>query len=252
MGVIVTIPFGDMMHQNDRARSQAFYKQCLLNPAWWEERAEIMRRFVMPSLQAATADVTVLATFRPETMKLARPVLDVLRPVDAVTYVGDRDEALVKIFLPEDVLVVAHLDSDDLYHPLALAEMEHACRQEGSVAVLRDGYYLDINDGRMAEVRMPGPPFFAAAYTRDALKDLESLHAYRLRWHQKYHHQMQNCERTSVIEGHRYMQTIHGTNTSTSWDNPHTKNKIVRFVEEPGTVDAILGVFGVEASFAAQ
>lgn len=242
MGVIVHIPFGDKMHQNNPEMSRALYKRCLLNPEWWARRAAIMRGYVIPALRAQRTDVRVLATFRTETMPIAVPVLRELRSINAEIVTDSRDGALLAM-RPEHDIVVAHLDSDDAYHPDALAEMEEACDREGAVAILREGYYLDLNDGRMAEVSMAGPPFFSVCYTPESLSSPAALTEYRARWCRKYHHEYHTAPRATVVSGRRFVQTIHGTNTTSTWENPHTKNKIQRFVEDEAERDAVLADF---------
>lgn len=247
--IVVHIPLGDMMHCDDPERSRRIYQRCLMNPTWWERRGELMRRYTMPALEAAKGvDVIVWATIRPETIRYAGPVLEQIGRVDGYVFPQNIDD--VMLTHKQDV-VVAHLDSDDIYGPHALRHMLDACRSEGDVALLRDGYYLDTATGIMAEVTMSGPPFFAKRWTKKSLSSRRDYDTYRANWHMPFHHQMPRCPHAKVIEGRHYVQTIHGSNTSSAWTNLHTKNKITRMIESLDEAAATYARF-LEGSDAAQ
>lgn len=246
MKIVVTIPFGDLMHQHDSVKCARIFQNSLLNKDWWNYRASILRDYVLPSLHAQTANSSalILATFHPDTLQYALPVVKELKESKAIISTSDRDTSLRNHFWNDDVVMI-HLDSDDMYEKTTIAEMAKVCRMPGDTAILREGYYFDITSGKMAEVDMPGPPFFAQFYTKDSLFSEQAMRDYQAKWFKPFHHEMYRCKRVVVLKGKRYCQTIHGMNTSSSWNNPNTKNKIRRMIDNPEYRNDILKRFGV-------
>lgn len=245
---VIWMPFGDMMHTGDVNRSQAIYNKCLCNPEWWEHRAQIMRDYTLPSLQAQTfKQFKIFAGIRSETVSIAKPVIRALLTSGLSVAIMHCDEqaALMSLGKVSDKawIVKIHLDSDDMYSAGAMEIFANIQPKHGMVGLFRNGYIYDVNSGRMAEYNTAAPPFFCKCYHRGALRNEAQLKAYETEWLKPYHHQLPDCQRVVRLPHWNYCVTIHGKNTSTAWTNAHTADKIGADVK----AEAILPRFGVKA-----
>lgn len=218
-------------------------------PAWWEHRAAIMKRYVIPALKAQTfQQFEVWGLFMRGYEQLARPVLGLFRDNGYnVTFNGPA--ALREIYKTKtDWLACIHNDSDDLYSRGAFALFARQHPMEGRVVYCPCGYAYDVNDkskplARIGRKGMPPPSFYVAYYPGSALQSEPHWYGYRRRYGFEVRHFRMNRVKNPVGLYERcYCILLHGKNTMSQWQT--LKGRTVGAV--PASERAqILAKFGV-------
>ena len=207
-----------------------------LNTSWLDHRIAIMCKYTLPSLAEQTCqDFWVMFGVRRETLhylkhhRMLRKALDSLSMASKTCFTS---KPLAMDFRrpdgplgASDYVLVAHLDSDDVYHPRAVGEMlgsgpfqgapgKVAFRMQEVIRYAR-GYFLDDQTQRMHPYVSLRPPFFAQVLRWD---DWLNPSVPILR----HHANLKHCKRMRVISDKpRFIVTIHGRNKSSRFRGGH-------------------------------
>lgn len=253
------IPFGDLMH-GEQAPGGPVWSQCVARQAWWHERAETLRRWTLPSIKHQICPEYVIAggvaTETPKAYDV--PVMKALvdsggmvyrhSAIDTINRGQCAPTAFVKYLFEHthhDYVIVFWIDSDDAI-ALDVATMLHNIQPEdGLTAVMRRGYALDTITGRMFvyDPEKSPPPFFARWYRRNQFME-DPIEYEKSRQFHLFHHEMHRVKRKINLPDHRYLVTIHDSNTSSSMYGARTQCKLREEIV-PARRDRILSTFGL-------
>jgi hypothetical protein len=215
------------------------------------QRAAIMRKYVIPALEAQTfRTFEVWGLFMAGYEVLAKPVLRLFRECGFnVTFNGPA--AIRKIYRERadtDWLGIIHNDSDDLYARGAFALFSKQRPAEGRVVYCPCGYAYDVSDRRkpVAVIGRPGsapPSFYMAFYPRRALRSEPHWYGYRRRNKFEVRHFGMNKVRDPVRVSERcYCILLHGGNTVSQWKTLNSRKVGVVPANERASVLARFGV----------
>lgn len=251
--VVVHIPF----HRMEVPSANRFMD----DPTWWEHRAKILERFTVASLEAQDdQDFDVVVSLRKQDCVTSNPVVQVAdrhrlsvlaRPYLAWQYpiAPNQHDWFCERYNAAHWLIVLHLDGDDCYASDAVSLLR---RQELSVGLLMwfgFGWTYGVNDDKLCWFgsRTGPPPFFAEVYDRAALRSPKAFADYRDKWgFECYHHHVVRARNNRELAEGKILQTIHGANSSQTWENPYVVRRIVRWIEDSERKEKVLARFGVE------
>jgi hypothetical protein len=236
------------MHRYEVTRAGRWYARLMGNPAWCRERAEILDRYTLPSLERQThRDFDVLITLQREQGRRNAPIkavakahgCDVLvRPYMTWEYplAPNHHAYLCARYGALDWLILLHLDSDDCYAEDVVKLLLAEPLSEGLMMWFAWGFLYSLKDGRMARFGSDtGPqPFWAEVYSRAALTDAGTLMAYRYKWRMECYHSevARSPNNRRLTHRGRFCQLIHGANATTAWADPNTAKKVGEFLDE--------------------
>jgi len=219
------ISCGDHLHPHNEPPTP-YWTDCLLNPAWWIRRTEILTRFVLPSLaRQSFRSFDRWACFAEESREAAKPFVNALTAA-GFRLIWERKESCPASPRrqrphPEatsfyrgraDGIVWVWQETDDPWDRTAYKVMSQMPKKPGIVTLCRRGHVVDLESGEVwiyASSRSP-PPFFARFYDRDGIRDpiaYEAAHRY-----DTSHHQLGLC-RTTPLPDFLFCSLIHGSNT---------------------------------------
>jgi hypothetical protein len=232
---------------------------------WYNLRADIFEKYVIPSLKNQTKkNFGLWVSFRPEekenptTKKIEKALqesgLEYIMTFNGIMMTDDRgvehnvdlEERLEKT-LPEvsklvgdaDFVYETNLDSDDLVHGTFSEVVQGKEFEPGGALYMKDGYAYNIKD-RLAEWHNPYANqnytiMFPKDYYLSAKDRLIYLHG--LKTHEEVPTRFSSEELPSGL----YCAIIHGTNISTVWGHPFMGKEIYNEDEK----DFILKNFGI-------
>jgi len=233
------------------------YRRTMSRSAWWKRRAVILDKYTMPSLmEQEYQDFTIWGLFLEHDIENAGPIIDILNKYGAYSVIGSNNETLlegsekVRAFYHNhcNCLTMIHMDSDDMYTPDAIKLIMDVTPCPGRVIYFPRGYLYGAFSRKMAVFHAPKhpPPFLAMVFTNDSLSSEEKWQEYRKKWKMNtYHHKVHHCPKAIKIDGCHFCYMIHDENVVTSWNNPHTYNKIVKHIGRDANVGRILRFFGL-------
>lgn len=206
--------------------------------SWWDERLAILENGVFPSLEAQTfQDFKVWGLFCQRTQRLSGGILRSFQDRGYPTSF-DTPAVIMQAYQDKcDYLVMVHLDSDDLYAPMALEYVAEQEVSDGLVMYFEDGYIHSLADGRLCEFvtsceDVGPPPYFAKVYTRDSLASMESWDAYRKEYRlHKVHYELRSCPNRVELPPWQFMGLLHDANDSRDWENGNTAKRVGREIE---------------------
>lgn len=229
--------------------------------AWWENRLAILKALVFPSIaRQAFQGFDVWCLFDKRDLVRAQATWAFCEAAGAHCTV-EGPAALRHHYLKAggssgacmQWLVVVHQDSDDLYGPEAMGVFSACEPSPGAVWYFDRGFVFGLGCGRLALFNADKggpPPFHAMAYSREALADGLSWQAYRETWGlSHFHHQLlaaKNIKRVGA-GGRHFCVLVHGSNTTTSWDNRHTAHHTGGEVTEAEQRHQVAEAFGLAA-----
>ena len=146
------------------------------------------------------------------------------------------------------MVVLVHMDSDDMYAENFIEELKKIKPERGLVIFAEDGYMLDMESGRLFHFQ-PGEhgpgPYFAMCYTRASLLTGANWDKYREKFKLfKLHHELRSCPIKAKLPAGLFCGTIHGTNTSRTMKNPNTMKRVGAEITDEDKKEAILATFG--------
>ena len=260
MNIAVHIPF----HRWEVTRGGKWAARMMDNPGWWADRAVIFRDWTMRSLQAQTdQDFEVVVSFRDQDYTVNNPAVRVcdkherehmlylLRPYQPWQYhiAPNQADFFCDTYGGSDEwLAILTMDSDDCYERSVVERIRQIEPREGLCCWFGYGYLYGIADGKMALFgsAVGPPPFFCKFYPPSALASPEAFNAYRQEWgFNCYHHETSRRKVNQQLPDNHILQTIHGANATTTWDDPHTTKHIKEWVTDDAEKQAILAKFGV-------
>lgn len=120
-------------------------------------------------------------------------------------------EAIITGLEAYDKLYLVRLDSDDMYRNDWIQRLyDFSPKSETEVLISQNGYIYDSHDGTLATYYRKSPPFYVNLY--DAKDYIEGT----IRVNQGGHRNIIKNYCYEVIEGHNFMVTLHGRNTSSN------------------------------------
>src|SRR3990167_307656 len=211
---------------------------------WFDYRADLFRKFVIPSLaNQTTKDFTIWISFTPETKEnpaikriekdLKEAHLKYILTFDGIMMHDDRgtwhnDDLEQRMsaslaYLKENLLesewvYKTDLGSDDMFSREALEEIQKEEPRERGATYYLNGYILNMNTGQVAEwnrtsscskytIMYPNEIFFDAKKHLEYVKGLVS------------HETIPLIFDASRLPDGRYMCGVHSGNISTTWNN---------------------------------
>lgn len=232
----------------------------MLDPRWWELRADVFRRLVLPSLDAQTCqDFDVVLTVRDVDNNGDNQLLRVAEEAGCKTCVRPYEPYRYSVapnqyswFIDKyggkvDWLVVAQLDSDDMYARDVVQMLYDMPLRDGTVFYFDVGYAYGFHDHRLCRYgirHFPGP-FYGWVCGPKALQSVDAFTAYRREWQQEiFHYEAPKCPRPRRMPENKCMQVMHLTNASSGWRDKHTRKRISEWIEDEEERQAILAEFG--------
>ncbi|MBW1779305.1 MAG: hypothetical protein JRL30_01070 [Deltaproteobacteria bacterium] len=247
----IWVPFGELLHHETEVGGW-YWRRGSGKPKWWAERAEVLRKFTLPSLCRLAHGKSIWAGIPEESKGIAKPVLDVLKDFKAIPIFhpardsekygkGPAREAVFEFLERHDAEAITFLcvDSDDMYLKSARKHIELKDVSPGLIQLFRAGYIYNSATGEMCTYT-PGscpPPFFAKTYARDYLDDPDG---YEERWNFCLpHNRFRECANRVDLPGGQFVVVVHEKNTTSMWKNPKIAAKIGPLLDEASR-DSIL------------
>lgn len=210
---------------------------------WFKFRIGLFKQYTISSLLNQSAkNFTHWITMRPaeESNPLAQDFVEYLNGVDyshVVSFTGqpylyrkcnNRDfkerletglAAIKPFYNGEDYVYLTVIDSDDLYHKDAIAEIQsHPFKDKGAL-YFRQGYLLNMLTMQLGRYTggMRCPPFWTIQYPADVFFDVEKYIEYGLT---VVHHDIPLKFDATKLTDFRYAMGVHKTNYATRWNDP--------------------------------
>lgn len=236
-------------------------KHALNNPEWWESRWDIWHKTTKKSLQAQTdKDFEVWAVFDRQLCWTFEHIDRLRRRFqhDPMVRVVMEEKNLTKSCIPyqevchdryiqDENLILINLDCDDLLRKDTIAEMKKIVPRIGASYVFMDGFIWNIDDGRMFRYLGKGAPgpFWALNFPKHVCKSPDQAFSYmRLHGMDQEHFKMNHADIVNAMPPGMFLQTIHGANTTTAWENKATKGHLGEEIIGSAK-DVILKKFGL-------
>jgi len=197
---IIWLPF----NRCDTLKENGFrYKKTLARSEWWEQRAEIMRKYTLPSIQnQSDGEFALIAVMLTQDESRCWPVMKAMDDFGGGSLFDYRDKIeetnlepfnIMKEFYDKcDFLTMIRVDSDDMIHRDFIKEIKSLDPERQKVAYCIDGFAYSP-DGRLASYHCPAtpPPFYAITFPNWCLENAEKYDKYRQNNKlYKYHHQI--------------------------------------------------------------
>jgi len=171
----------------------------LTDPAWYDYRWDLWKRYTEPSLLRQTyGDFDVWLICDKELANFTR-FMDRSLPDRRFKVVYDRNAAARELI--GDRFIFARLDNDDMYCDTALQEFND-CETESEYIQFADGWAYDHETGRLFEWVNPSPAFLCKVGGPNMC---ERRFPYMLP-----HGQV--AEVAHMIRGHKFVVVVHGNN----------------------------------------
>jgi len=255
---VIWLPF----NRCDTGKENGFrYKKTLARAEWWEQRAEIMREYTLPSIRhQSDQDFNVIGVGLMRDTDRNSPVVSLFDGIDMMFLMDNREiieetslepfGIMTQYFDKCSYLTMIRVDSDDMIHRDFIKEIKRLDPERQKVAYCIDGFAYSP-DGRLASYHCPAtpPPFYAITFPNWALENKEKYAKYR---HNnklyKYHHQIHQARASIRLPDGLYCYVLHKKNTTSAWDNKNTYKHIGRFIEDDEIKSSILKEFGYGTS----
>lgn len=172
---------------------------------WLMDRISLAQSTSLHSLRRqVNQDFEVVIVTNYESLNVVRDNLG-----DRYTYIISKHDKTNKLDKGDfDLVYVTRLDSDDMYHPLALEEIRrYNLRGWVSGLVNKSGYLYDVESNRMAEFDHDRIAFQTVIHRGDEWKRASGLGIYP-------HGEIWKRYKTKVLSKRRYIFVIHGKNDS--------------------------------------
>ncbi len=261
MNIAVHIPFHSWVVTRGGKRAHSM----ISSPQLWVGRAVICRDRTLKSLSAQTdQNFSIILSFRQhDSQGSLNPVVDVcrqhpgnqiiqlVRPYQEWQYhiAPNQADSFCENFGGKDEwLAILTMDSDDCYRRTVVEQIREIEPRDGLCCWFSHGYLYGIADGKMAWFgsTVGPPPFFCKFYPPAALASPEAFNAYRREWGLNcYHHELSRRKVHHQMPDNNILQTIHGANATTGWNDPHTTKHIKEWVTLIAEKAKILESFGV-------
>jgi len=255
---VIWLPF----NRCDTGKDNGFrYKKTLARSDWWEQRAEIMLKYTLPSIQnQSDGEFTLCAAFLRQDQDRFSPVDKAMSDFGGYSFIDTRSEIEETSLEPYnfmhtfhdkvDFLTMIRVDSDDMIHRDFIKEIKILDPERQKVAYCVDGFAYST-DGRLASYHCPAtpPPFYAITFPNWALENQEKYDKYRLNNKlNKYHHQIHQARASIRLPDGLYCYVLHQENTTSSWGNKNTYKHVGKFVRDDQIKRGILEEFGYGAA----
>lgn len=124
-----------------------------------------------------------------------------------------------------DWIYFTRLDSDDMLHKEAIAEIQQQRPEEKTAFIYQNGYIYNHEADEMAEYNPDTcPPFYTICFPKDIFFDGKKHAEYMKGW--KSHEDTVKIFKPVYLSDRKYCVGVHGKNTSTTW-NHRFKGKLV-------------------------
>lgn len=232
MQVVIFHRFNRVFSPDDKHRNSK-----LSSPKWWEQRLEVYKKTAYRSLMAQTdQDFHIWAIFNQaqlETYTHIKKYVAAIEKLDKVSVKIDKHNRTTEyepISHIEGETMLFNLDSDDHLHKNTVKTLKQYRN-----CYMADGYVYDLNTGRLHEYHANGawPPFWGL-YFPEGVKP----YAYMRKHGLNGHHYQKKGDR---LPDGMYLYSIHGDNTTNSWDNKNTTKHVGKEADKK-----ILKDFGYE------
>jgi len=198
---------------------------------WWPFITYLFQTYTLPSIERQTyKDFDKWVFIAPEDEARSACFRRVLPSDWHVSFDSGAD------FWPRyqqcDLLTVQNIDSDDMFHPLAIETLRCAkIDQPGALAYFEDGYYFDCVTEKLAEYNVKGrdvgPGIYTAeTYTREAMQSREAFREYRASWRMINHWDAKSARLPIPLPGRCFVLIIHERNAVSRWDNPNVQKRV--------------------------
>ena len=126
--------------------------------------------------------------------------------------------------LDANYIYVTRIDSDDMLHKEAIAEMQRIQPFEGALTY-KNGYVYNSNTNEMATWNpLTNPPFHTIIFLGS--KFFNPVEHYRFYRGYKSHEDVPKCFKTHPLEEGRYCVVVHNKHISTVYDHPFKGDKV--------------------------
>jgi hypothetical protein len=227
-------------------------KKTINQAEWWVQRAKILKEYVLPALDAQTFQFfQVWGLFMPAYKKLAQPVLKLFKE-RGYNISFDGPAPIRKKYREDklDWLGLIHHDSDDLYSRNAFRFMVKPDPALGRIVFFRQGFIYGPAGAILYVFGKPtNPPlsFHMMYYPGWALQSEAHWYGYRRRHEINVDHFcIGGAKRHVELPAGNFCQLVHGTNTVSTWKNPHLKKRLCRLITDEAEQRKILSKFGVK------
>jgi len=193
---------------------------------WWEYRLDIFKNYTLNSLANQTNKnfwfmLNLRDKFPKELMSKLDTILCNFSNSSGIphfyTYPDDIDDLpkRARMHLPEsEYIFLTRIDSDDLYHQDAIAEIQtHEYRHRGAL-VFQKGYCYDVENKRLQHYQMPSPPFCTILFPREVFIDVNKAREYmNIQGHDQVFGQMNSI----ALSENKFIVLIHGKNNRSQY-----------------------------------
>ena len=210
---------------------------------WFEFRIGLFKQYTIPSLvNQSEKNFVHWTTMRPSEAEnpLAQELVKYIDTVDyksLVSFTGqpylyrkcnnadfdvrlkDCLDAIKTLYNGEKYVYLTVIDSDDIYHKDAIAEIQsHPFRHRGAL-YFRQGYLLNTLTMQLGRYTggMRCPPFWTIQYPAEVFFNVEKYKEYGLT---VVHHDIPLKFDATKLTDFRYAMGVHGTNYATRWNDP--------------------------------
>lgn len=117
-----------------------------------------------------------------------------------------------------DWIYFTRLDSDDMFHKEAFAELYKQEPKEKTAFIFQNGYIYNKNTQEMAEWNPETcPPFYTICFPKEIFFDGKKHSEYMKGW--KSHEDTVKIFNPVYLSDRKYCVLVHGKNTSTTWNH---------------------------------
>ena len=227
-------------------------KRTVRHHEWWEQRASIMKKYVIPSLKNQKfKNFDVWGLFMRGFEQQSKPVRKLFDAEGYHTTFDGPAEIRSTYYGWDDIewLGLIHHDSDDLYSEDAFKLYSKVEPAEGRIAYYHRGLVYGCSDSRLFTFGYKSSPplaFHMTFYPKWALRSEPHWYGYRrVSGVATDHFQIHKTKRSVQLPNGNFCQLIHGKNTVTAWKNPNVKKRLGRKVEGKER-QKIMARFGVK------
>jgi len=189
---------------------------------WWLHRLSIYEHFCLASLRNQTnKNFVILMTVEHVPVKFQEKIKEILSK-SGLTYIfrvaetTTLAESLKEYANDYDIVYSTRIDSDDMLHKDAIAEIQTHAFAMRQALLFQKGYCYDCRNNKLRHYFMPSPPFSTIMYPMAIYLDEEKQQEYRnFKSHDRLVHSMPYI----ILSENKFIVNVHGTNRITTFEN---------------------------------
>ena len=219
--------------------SEDRFQRCVGNVDWWEERYRMIDNYFIESLKNQTmfsfAGIVSFSEQIPGFMDKSNVKMLLTNwnfrtnyESENKTKYNDPYKALIELDFDCNFIRLICIDSDDLIIDDFVERINQIEPSRGQIIQSEGGYFYGVDSGKLVRQQADkASEVFCKDIPVDVLDSEQSylnyLDEYNL---DLYNNELHKADKVKTLDGYNFMQTIHGANDSSGWDNERSQARM--------------------------